>query len=145
MRAELLDINRHRRGQTLWTKRVEARRTSIRIGAKRKSIFLSRFVACNQGFTVLDSCRRTGENCDFWSLRLGFGVTSHAITPSELLVSFRTGFDAKVIGVYSLCELTWLETNWEKFLIAGATLRYRGLDPNGGNSKNESFDQDQRR
>src|SRR5262249_16306693 len=64
VRAELLDVDGHRRGQPLRAKDVEAERAAGRVGERRQPVLLARLVAGYERRTVLDRGIRPGKMRD---------------------------------------------------------------------------------
>src|SRR5262249_48735164 len=55
MGAELFDIDRYRRGQTLGTEGIEPEWAAVRVRPQRQAICVPRLIAGDQRFAVLDS------------------------------------------------------------------------------------------
>ena len=82
MRAELLDVDRHRRGQTLGPERVEAQGGAVGVGAQGQAVLRARLVARDQGLGVLDGGGRPREDRD---LRPGRARIRHQAIPGSSL------------------------------------------------------------
>src|SRR5262245_26550026 len=74
MSAELLDVDRHRRGQTLGPETIEAQGPPVGTGQRREAVLLAGLVAGDQWRAVLDGGVRSGEMGD---ARLGVHAPSN--------------------------------------------------------------------
>ena len=64
MRAELFDINRDRRGQSLRAQHVESCRRAVGVREKGQPVFCSRLVGGDKGWGVLNGGIGSGEMSD---------------------------------------------------------------------------------
>src|SRR5579885_368319 len=82
MRAELLDIDRDRRGEPLRAQHVEAHGAAVRVGLERQPVFRARLVAGDEWRAVLDRGVGAGEMRDAWLVGHGNSLLAPYAGPS---------------------------------------------------------------